>query len=297
MKRDDLTGFALGGNKGRKLEYMLADALSQQAEVVVTCGATQSNFIRQLAAACAIFGLTCAAAVMELPFEYEALPPVLSRFGGNAYLDQLLGVDVRVHPNGTWEHLYELTEALAREYEAKGKRVYRIPIGGSSPLGAYAFLHAALELQAQTEPFDWIVTASSSGSTQTGLTYGFHETHTKVLGFVSDPEPEIVHDFVDLAAGLSKLLGEDPKLSASDFLIDTSFVGDGYGVPSPEGNEAIRWLARKEGLFLDPIYSGKAFSGLIAKVREGAIQGRVLFWHTGGVPSLFTLPESLAAKV
>jgi 1-aminocyclopropane-1-carboxylate deaminase/D-cysteine desulfhydrase-like pyridoxal-dependent ACC family enzyme len=288
IKRDDLTGFALGGNKGRKLEYLVADALAQGAEVVVTCGAAQSNFVRQLGAACACAGLACAAAVMALPYEdeppaYDAMRPE----GGNVLLDRLLGVDLRLYANDTWETLYTFAEELAREYEAQGKRVYRIPIGGSAPLGAYAFLQAAEELKRQGPPFDTILFASSSGSTHTGLLYGLRDLGTRILGVASDPEPEIAEDFAALGVGLNELVGGSKPLTAADYELDFDFVGPGYGVPSEAGNAAIRYLAQREGILLDPVYSGKAFACLLAHARAGTLTGRVLFWHTGGLPALF----------
>lgn len=296
IKRDDLTGFALGGNKGRKLEYLLAGALDQGASVVTTCGAAQSNFVRQLGAACAIARLGCAAAVMDLPYEPPTPGPSphdeprggrgdrLRPDAGNVVLDHILGVDLRHHPDGPWEELYAHAEDLAREYEAKGRKVYRVPVGGSSPLGAYAFYRAAGEL---TEEFDWIVTASSSGSTQTGLAYAFHRTRTKILGVCADPEPEIAEDFAGLGEGLADLLELPYRLAPEAFRLDFDHVGPGYGIPSPEGDAAIQDLARTEGVFLDPVYSGKAFAALMDLAGSGEIGGRVLFWHTGGVPTLF----------
>ncbi|HWD39344.1 MAG TPA: D-cysteine desulfhydrase family protein [Fimbriimonas sp.] len=290
IKRDDLTGLALGGNKTRKLEYLVGDALSSGATAIVTCGAIQSNFIRQLGAACARYGLRCAAAVMDLPYEDEV--PTGQRLGaseGNPKLDALFGVDLRVGPDGPWEELYRQAEDLAQEMEALGEKTYRIPIGGSSPLGAFAFYEAAQELQRQAAPFDWIVTASSSGSTQTGLAYGFRESGTHVLGISSDPEPEIAHDFHRLGLELSALIGV-PPLPLEQFDVDCGFVGPGYGLPSDEGNRAIRFLARLEGILLDPVYSGKAFAALLSLTRDGKIGGRILFWHTGGAPTLFAMP-------
>jgi len=289
IKRDDLTGFAFGGNKGRKLEYLMADVLAKDADVVVTCGSTQSNFIRQLGAACSRFGKTCAAATMALPFEDERPPFVgMKSESGNVTLDRILGIDLRIHSDGTWEELYALAEELAKEYEAAGKRVYRIPIGGSSPLGAYAFYMASKEIAEQAEPFDHIVFASSSGSTHTGLAYGLWQSSTKLTGIACDPEPEIAEDFVELARGLDGLVGLKRRIAAEYFNLDFRFVGAGYGVHSEDGDEAIQNLARKEGVFLDPIYSGKAFAGLTQLVKEGVVKGRVLFWHTGGTPALFT---------
>ncbi len=293
MKRDDLTGFALGGNKGRKLEYLLGAAKAAGATAVVTCGATQSNFLRQLATGCAVTGLKCAAAVMGLPYEFEPATGGLVPEGGNLLLTEAMGADLRRLPDGDWDTLIAASEALAREYEARGERVYRLAIGGSSPLGALAFYEAAQEVP---RDFDWIVSASSSGSTQTGLTYAFHGSATRVKGIACDPEPELVHEFVELAAGLDGLLGRSPGrgalgLTAADFDYDLRFVGPGYGVPSAESFGAIRDLARTEGILLDPIYTGKAFAGLLETIRLGEVGGRVLFWHTGGAPSLFCLPE------
>lgn len=291
IKRDDLTGFALGGNKGRKLEYLVGAAVAEGAQVVVTCGSAQSNFVRQLAAACAVAGLGCAAAVMALPF--EAAPPEapgLRETGGNVLLDALLGADLRLYPDGEWETLYAHAEALAAEYEARGLRVYRVPIGGSSPLGAYAFQEAAAELGGQSGPFDWIVFASSSGSTHTGLLSALRGSPTRVLGVACDPEPEIAEDFADLGRRLDDLTGTAVGLRAEEFDLDFGFVGAGYGVPSPEGQAALTYLARREGVFLDPIYSAKAFACLMHRAKAGTIGGRVLFWHTGGVPALFAMP-------
>lgn len=289
IKRDDLTGFALGGNKGRKLEYLIGQAVAEKAEAIVTCGSMQSNFIRQLGAACAVHGIQCAAAVMAMPYEYE--PPATLGVGencGNVLLDELFGVELHVFENGTWETLYSHYEVLAKAFNDQGLKTLAIPIGGSSPRGAYAFLQAGKELQEQVEePFDWIIFASSSGSTHTGLSHAFRGTSTKILGMACDPEPEIVEDFSELSQGLAELLGENFYMAPEDFLINLDYVGPGYGVPSEAGNEAIRYLARREGIVLDPIYSGKAFAGLLDLARRGEIKGRICFWHTGGIPALF----------
>ena len=173
---------------------------------------------------------------------------------------------------------------MALAYEGQGFQTFRIPIGGSSPLGAYAFYQAAQEIQ---EPFDAVVFASSSGSTHTGLAYGFHGSDTRVLGIACDPEPEIAEDFALLAKGLDEWVPNGPCMTAGDYDLSFEYVGPGYGVPSEAGNAAIELLARTEGIFLDPIYSGKAFAGLLDLVRKGELTGRVLFWHTGGLPALF----------
>ncbi|MBC8063857.1 MAG: pyridoxal-phosphate dependent enzyme [Chlorobia bacterium] len=286
IKRDDLTGFAMGGNKGRKLEYIMGEALAQGAEAAVTCGATQSNFIRQLGVAAAVCGVQCAAAAMQTPCEFN--PPLtdgLTRDGGNVALGEWVGIDLHVYPDGTWDELNAHAEDLAQMYERRGLRVYRIPVGGSSPTGAYAFWEAGREVGPD---FDCIVFASSSGSTQVGLAHAFRDTKTKVLGVASDPEPEIVEDFAELSRGLAALMGGEP-VDTNEFRVFQDMVGPGYGIPSKEGNDAIRYLARKEGIFLDPIYSGKAFAGLLELVKRGEIEGRVCFWHTGGLPNLFAM--------
>jgi len=285
IKRDDLTGLAMGGNKGRKLEYLMADVVASGANVVVTCGAAQSNFIRQLGAACAMLGLKCSAAVMTMPYDVVEPDEKEPAVGGNLILDDLLGIDLRFAANGTWDELYAQAEALALEHEAKGHKVYRIPIGGSSALGAFAFYQAAKELD---HHFDTIIFASSSGSTHTGLAFAFAGTSTRILGIACDPEPEIAQDFAELAVGLSEILGNRATLTADDYDLNFDYVGPGYGVPSEAGNAAIRRLAMTEGIFLDPIYSGKAFAGLFDMVAKCELTGRILFWHTGGLPALFT---------
>jgi D-cysteine desulfhydrase family pyridoxal phosphate-dependent enzyme len=298
IKRDDLTGFAMGGNKARKLEYLMSAAIASHAEVIVTCGSGQSNFIRQLAAACAVCGLECACAVMPLPYEEAepsgAMKPLLES-GGNVFLDELLGAHLEWHPNGTWEELFEAAEKLAKRLEVSGKRVYRIPIGGSSPLGAFAFTQAGAEVVTQMENLsealpDFLVTASSSGSTHTGLAMHFSGTSTRVIGVACDPEPEISEDFADLSRQLVQLEPTMKQLKADEFWLEFDYVGEGYGIPSVEGQAALKYLAQTEGIFLDPIYSAKAFAGLLDCVAKKKIGGRVLFWHTGGTPALFSLP-------
>lgn len=290
IKRDDLTGFAMGGNKGRKLEYLIGQALAEGVDTVVTCGGAQSNFVRQLAAACSVVGLRFAAAVMPLPYEFEPAEGAMSATNGNILLDELLGADIRMLEDDTWDVLYESASNLAQEYRSKGAKVYEIPIGGSTPQGAFAFYVAGQELRAQAEPFDMVMVASSSGSTQTGLTYAFHGTKTLVQGMACDPEPDMPDEFIALAAKVDELTGLKKNLRREDFRFNLDYVGPGYGVPSEGGMNAIRTLAQKEGIFLDPIYSGKAFHGLLDMAQKGLLPNRVCFWHTGGTPALFALP-------
>ncbi len=289
IKRDDLTGFAMGGNKGRKLEYLMGEALAQGANTIVTCGGAQSNFVRQLAAACSRFGIRFIAVVMPLPYEFEPVEGGLKASGGNILLDEILGADIRILPNGTWDHLFAETSKVAEECRSAGANVYEIPIGGSSPQGAYAFYEAGKELLDQDSRFDLVIGASSSGSTQTGLTYALHGTGIPFHGIACDPEPEMVLEFATLAAGVDEITGMNLNLKPEAFTFDLRFVGPGYGVPSEGCMDAIRLLAQKEGIFLDPVYSGKAFHGLIEMAQAGEIKGRVCFWHTGGSPALFAM--------
>lgn len=288
IKRDDLTGFAFGGNKGRKLEFILADALAHGADTVVSCGATQSNFIRQLGAAASVAGIECHAVLMDEPYEPGLRATVVGGLNtdgehGNLLLDRLLGVRVSIVPNGPWETLFAETNLLADRLEADGRRVVRVPIGGSSPLGALAFVDAASELA--RERFDVVIVATSSGSTHAGLHVGFSGTGARVIGISCDPEPEVAEEVGCLARAAASELGIEPPNEEPDVRFD--FVGPAYGVPSEEGQRALVRLARSEGIFLDPVYTAKAFAGLLALAERGGIAGRVLFWHTGGLPALF----------
>ena len=287
IKRDDLTGLALGGNKGRKLEYLIADALTEDADTVVTCGSSQSNFIRQLGAACAITGLRCAAAVMDHPAEpgYETQVPAEAE-QGNWLLDDLLGVDLRLMKNGTWDQLADGANDLAKELENEGRRVYRIPVGGSSVLGAYAFFQAAQELN-WADQFDALVTASSSGSTQVGLAYAFYGAPPRVIGMACDPEPELKDDLTKLAYELEQIMEMNRPIDGRYLELNFNHVGAGYGIPDQSTWEAIETMAQLEGIFLDPVYSGKAFAGLLSMAKARELRKRVLFWHTGGIPALF----------
>ncbi len=259
-----------------------------EAEMIVTCGSSQSNFVRQLGAACSVLGIRCVAAVMDLPFDRAfGMPPGgLGGSSGNVLLDRLLGVDLRRFENGSWEELFQHSSRLAAEYRAEGLRVHEIPIGGSSALGAYAFMMAGEEIETDGR-FDFIVCPTSSGSTQTGLAYAFHGSPTRVVGIACDPEEDLLDDIERLGIELDELTGFDRKLAGKYLDLRRDFVGDGYGVPSEAGNRATKLLARKEGIFLDPIYTAKAFAGLLELAKTKEIRGRILFWHTGGLPAIF----------
>jgi D-cysteine desulfhydrase family pyridoxal phosphate-dependent enzyme len=288
IKRDDLTGLAMGGNKGRKVEYLIADALARGATTVVTCGSAQSNYIRQLGAACAVAGLRCAAAVMTLPFEGTIGQPSGPRAsqGGNVLLNELLGVEVHRREDGPWEELFFAAESLADRLRSAGEIVYETPIGGSSVLGAFAFVRAADELRGLPH-FDAVVIPTSSGSTHAGLAYALHGGPTQVIGVACDPEPDLADDLARLVGDLDAFTGLGRDIAADYLDVRFDYVGPGYGVPSEAGRRALTYLARREGILLDPIYSAKAFSGLLDMAERGMLRGRVLFWHTGGAPSLF----------
>lgn len=291
IKRDDLTGFAGGGNKGRKIEFLIQEALLRGADVVVCQGAVQSNFVRQLGAACAMVGIECHAVTMELPYYAAAGKPHAKELvqGGNLVLDALFGVKMHIVPDGDWEELDAQTEELAMDFASAGRQVYKVATGGSSVLGAYSFVLAGGEVDEAGGGFDFLVTPSSSGSTHAGLAYHFFASKTHVIGINADPDPEdeLAQNIVDLCAGVDELLAQKRGLTRPDIDLRSEFCGEAYGIPSPEGNEAIGLFARREGIILDPVYTGKAAAGLLELARTGEISGRTLFWHTGGLPTLF----------
>jgi D-cysteine desulfhydrase family pyridoxal phosphate-dependent enzyme len=290
IKRDDLTGFAGGGNKGRKLEYLMADVVAAGASRVVTLGASQSNFVRQAAAACVMQGIEFHAVVMDWPYPDEARRTKPEGWvdsnepTGNLVLDAWLGAYVHRLPDATFEDLDRAARELAVEKDA-----YFIPGGGSCGIGALGFVAAAHELFNQDSTVGTIISASGSGGTQTGLTYGLAQMNSKAryIGICTDDEPEMVDDFAAIAAELDDIFGDPLRLTAADFDLRLNYCGKGYGVPSEAGTEAIRYAARTEGIFLDPVYTGKAFAGIIDMATRGELTGRVVFWHTGGVPVLF----------
>lgn len=293
IKRDDLTGFAGGGNKGRKLEFLIAEALQEGVDAIVCQGAAQSNFVRQLGAACAMFGIECHAALMPLPYYAGAGPTAALDSGenGNLVLDRLFGVIVHTFPNDTWDVLESNAEAVAAELRRNGKKVKLIAIGGSSALGALSFELAGQEVDATQVAFDVVVSPSSSGSTHAGLAYHFAGSSTHVIGISADPDPDdvLATDIVELCAELDQLLGRSKRIERRHIDLRMEYCGDAYGVPSPEGNAAIELFARREGIVLDPVYTGKAAAGLLDLARRGEIGGTVLFWHTGGLPTLFAV--------
>ena len=288
IKRDDLLGLAGGGNKTRKLEFLVADALAQGADTLITVGAPQSNHCRLTLAAAAREGLDCRLVIEErVPGSYDE-----AALGNNLLFDLMGAATVRMVKAGA-----DLAEEMAVEaaaVKAAGGHPYVIVGGGSSPLGALGYAACAQEIMAQSfemgVAFDRIVVASGSAGTHSGLVAGLVALNAgvPVTGInVRRPRAEQEANVLRLAQGTAQLLGT-PLPAADDIVALDAWVGPGYSLPTRDMVEAVRLVAAKEGILLDPVYSGKAMAGLIALVREGVLgKGqRVLFLHTGGSPSL-----------
>lgn len=291
VKRDDLTGFAMGGNKVRGLEYYLADALACRADVIVTGAGPQSNHVRATAAAARVAGLAMVAVI------HNARPPQAL---GNLLLDELLGVELRFTGSPDRAGVDAQIEATAAELAAAGRRPYVIPRGGASALGALGYVGAVAEIDAQLAALGahptWLVLATGSCGTQAGLLAGtkLRAAPYRICGItVSRPVAECQARITRLAQEAAHLAGGSLAVDPQDVLVRGGFIGAGYGTPSAEGVAAIRLAARTEGLVLDPTYSGKALAGLIGEVQAGRItpDDTVVFLHTGGEPGLFAHPE------
>src|SRR5688572_11064355 len=291
LKRDDLTGLAFGGNKARKLEYLVADALANEATALVTEGAAQSNHARITAAAAAIAGLR---SVLVLDARHG------SEVAGNLLLDHLLGAEVRIVADKAARA--ELMAAISDELRAAGQRPYLIPTGGSVPIGAAGYVTMVAELLGQlvtaAKTPSRLYFATGSLGTQAGLVVGARAFSAPFAVYgvaVEHPVAKLIAYGVALANATAETLGLDQQFSGEDIRIDGGFVGETYGAPTEEGLEAIRLLARSEAVLLDPVYSGKAMAALIAHVRAGELDPdqAVVFLHTGGGPSLFPFGTAL----
>lgn len=279
IKRDDLCGLGLGGNKARKLEYLLADAMQKKADIVFTTGGAQSNHAMLTAAAAGKLGLK-AILVLKKRGVTECL--------GNQLLEHLMGTDVRFVDTDSYDDIYNEMDRIGKEL---GKPYYKIPCGGSNALGAIGYVECAKEIRDSGLSFDHIVCAEGSGGTMAGLALGakLFMPQTKVHGMMVDTDP-----FDEITPRLMKesaaLLESDVSISSSDFHL-RDMCGPGYAIPSEEGNAAVRLLASEEGIFLDPVYTGKAFAGLVAMAKEGAFRPdeKVLFLHSGGAGGLFAV--------
>lgn len=298
IKRDDLLGLAAGGNKTRKLEFLVADALSQGADTLITVGAVQSNHCRLTLAAAVRENLKCRLVLEQrVPGSYD------KRASGNNFLFDLLGVEsVTVVDAGA--DLASAMQKIAAELKAEGRKGYVIPGGGSNALGALGYVACAEELLAQTFDLrlrlDRIVCASGSAGTHAGLLTGLigNNAQIPVTGInVRRPRAEQEQNVHALAVDVAKLLGiEAPPRDAVTALDE--WVGPGYSLPTPAMIEAVRLLARSEGILLDPVYTGKAMAGLIDLVRRGTFKKgeNVLFLHTGGAPALYAYQKTLQAE-
>lgn len=288
IKRDDQTGLAGGGNKTRKLEYLLADARALGLRVIITGGATQSNHCRQTAAAAARCGFRC---ILVLSGD----PPATTT--GNVLLDHLLGAEI------VWTHGEDREAVMQTVFEkekAAGNSPYLIPIGGSNHIGAAAYAAAIQELAEQrtTSPFSRICFASSSGGTHAGLAVGARALmpQTQVLGIsVDEPLEELKNNVARLATETARLLSLPFAFRANDIAANAGYIGAGYAIMGDCERETIRLAARLEGILVDPVYTAKAFGGMIDLIRNGEIEKeeRILFWHTGGAPALFAYAEQL----
>lgn len=291
IKRDDLTGFGFGGNKVRGLEFYIADALARGADVIVTGAGPQSNHVRATAAAARAAGLDIVAVM------HDSRP---SETQGNLLLDALLGVELRFTDDPDRALVDTRIETVAQELCAAGRRPYVIPRGGASALGALGYVECVREMDAQLKSMrvrpDRLALATGACGTQAGLIAGtkIHGAPYRVFGVtVSRPVDECVERIGRLAAEAARLAGEGIDVPAEDVIVRDGFIGPGYGIPTPEGVEAIRLAARTEGIFLDPTYTGKGMAGLMAEIRAGRIGSdeTIVFLHTGGAPGLFAHPE------
>ncbi len=290
IKRDDLTGLALGGNKTRKLEYLIGDALSQGCDTVITSGAAQSNHCRQTAAAAAACGMSC-----HLSLGGNA--PDTPR--GNLLLNHLLGAGI--HHAGNSRKGEQVPE-LATNLEAAGHRPYTIPYGGSNAIGALGYVAAVLELHSQLRESGiaptHVVFASSSGGMHAGLRAGaaILGANYEIIGIAIDKEQG--PDGLSLGQRIDKVTGEVLDLLLPETterpetpptILNDSYLGEGYGVVADPERDAIKTLAANEGILLDPVYTGRAFAGLLDMIRSGQFKkdDHILFWHTGGAPALF----------
>ena len=293
IKRDDCTGLAGGGNKARKLEYLIADALLTGADTLITIGGIQSNHARQTAAAAARFGLKCKLVLEDV----EGTPKRDYYNNGNLLLDQLLGAEVHICDDGDCDGL---AEKLARKVRASGNTPYIIPVGGSNALGAMGYVRCAQEIIEEIDshqmPVDRIVLASGSAGTQAGLIAGLIAAGREipVLGICVSRDGASQQQRVAalLKETLERMEISDPVPEAS-VQANGHYYGDGYGIPTDQMKAAIELVAASEGILLDPVYTGKAMAGLIDLCRRGEIRAgeNVLFLHTGGSPGLFAYRE------
>ena len=301
IKRDDLTGLAFGGNKSRKLEFIIHDALDKKADVIITWASVQSNWCLQTAAAARKFGIKPVLILFktyDLPDEYD----------GNLLLDFILDADVRIMEAEkgkvvSEEYASEIIEGIVNEVREWGYTPYIAPIGGSMkggsmerPLGAISYVNAFAEMLEQAEELgvevDYVVHSSGSGGTQGGLAVGAKALaeKVKVLGIsVSDEKESFGNDVFTIAQDTCQALDLNISLEKKDIVVFDDYIKEGYGIVNSEVSEIIRLMAMKEGIFLDPVYTGKAMVALVDLIKKGYFsrEDTVVFFHTGGTPALF----------
>lgn len=285
IKRDDLTGYLGGGNKLRKLEYVMAHALARGATTIITTGSITSNLARTTALIAKRLGLKC-------EFVLSGGDPKSAR--ANWRVAELL--DVKVHTVAASIERPSRMKEVAAVLEDRGERVYQIPLGASNEIGSFGMVAALEELGIQqlelSEQFDAIVFATSSGGTQAGLEVGkrlFNYSDVRLMGVSADDPADTIRENVLKAVGpMLSRLGKSEMPRSDELLVDDNFIGDGYAVPTSESEEAAKLFAETEGILLDPVYTSKAAAGLIAYCRQQRFKqtDRVLFWHTGGLISL-----------
>jgi L-cysteate sulfo-lyase len=290
IKRDDCTGLATGGNKTRKLEFLMAEALAMEAGTVMTQGATQSNHARQTAAAASKLGVACHLLLEDRTGSNDHN----YNLNGNVLLDHLHGATVEKRPGGL--DMNTEMEVVAQRMRDEGRKVYVIPGGGSNPTGALGYVNCAMELVDQANnaglAIDHIVTATGSAGTQAGLVVGLKAINAQIplLGIgVRAQKAAQEENVFNLAKRTAEKLGCPDVVRCDDVRADTNYVGKGYGIPGSDTLEAIRMFAALEGILLDPVYSGKAAAGLIDYMRKGVFKKgeKVVFIHTGGSAALF----------
>lgn len=299
IKRDDKTGLAFGGNKARKLEYLMGDAKHKDADFIITTGSPQSNHARMTVAAANKLGMdTLLVLKGKKPRENQ----------GNLLLDRILGADIKFADVKTYDDVHKIMAELAVEYARKGHKPYTIPVGGANYIGTFGYLNAIYEIVAQAKQLgiktDYIVHSTSTGATQAGLVLGAKilDPNLKILGIGEGSDTvEIRQDAIKLANEAAKKLDIDISVGTKDIIIydDRKYAGEGYGIPSKECIEAIKLLARAEGILLDPVYTSKAMVGLLDLIEKGkfAKDQNVVFLHTGGAPALFAFRKELEAQL
>ncbi len=295
IKRDDLSGLALGGNKTRKLEFIMGKALKQKYDTVITAGALHSNHALQTATAAKKLGMDV---VLVLRGREENK--------GNYFMDKIINADTRVFNVKTSKELKIFMDDIQKELTAKGKKPLIIPVGGSDPIGVLGYINAAIEMIEQCKElnlnFDYIVSATSSGGTQTGIMLGYKmlAPSIKILKIgVGDPREELISDVYDLVKQTLDMLDIQEKIIDKKEIESTTIDGygcGGYGTIVKEVIDIIRYVAKQEGLYLDPVYTGKAFYGMLDLVKQKVIPdgSKVLFIHTGGLGGLFQYEDVIS---